>query len=68
VAVATVAGLAGGWALSRALAGLLYQVSPGDPASYALVTLLLAAVALVACWLPARRAAAVEPLAALRWE
>jgi predicted permease len=68
VAAGLVVGLAGGWALARVLAGLLYQVSPADPASFGAVTLLLVAVSLAACWLPARRAAAVDPLTALRWE
>jgi hypothetical protein len=61
-------GLAGGLALSRLMAGLLYGVTPGDPVTVLAVTLLLATVALIACWLPARRAARVEPTTALRWE
>jgi ABC-type antimicrobial peptide transport system permease subunit len=67
-ALGAVIGLAGGVALSRLMAGLLYGVSPGDPFTVAAVTLVLAAVALAAGWLPARRAARVEPLTALRWE
>ncbi len=67
-AVGGAAGLAAGLLLSRALAGLLYQVSPGDPLSLLAVAGVLAAVALVACWLPARRAAAIDPMRALRWE
>ena len=48
--------------------GLLYGVSPADPATFALVPLLLAAIALWASWLPAERAARVEPLEAIRYE
>ena len=47
---------------------LLYGVSPTDPATFAAVPLLLAAVSLFASWMPARRAAAVEPLEAIRYE
>jgi putative ABC transport system permease protein len=68
VAAGVVVGLAGGWILGRVLSGLLYQVSPADPASFVAVTAVLAATAALACWLPARRAAATDPLTALRWE
>jgi len=54
------------WAGTRTMQGLLYGVSAGDPATFASVTALLAAIALVASWLPARRAASVDPLVALR--
>jgi ABC-type lipoprotein release transport system permease subunit len=50
------------------MTGLLYGVEPGDPVTVGVVTALLAAVALLACWLPARRAARVDPMQALRWE
>jgi putative ABC transport system permease protein len=61
-------GLLGSLALSRAIAGLLFDLSPTDPATLAGVALLLTAVALLASYLPARRATRVDPLIALRRE
>jgi ABC-type lipoprotein release transport system permease subunit len=54
--------------LSRVLRGMLFGVSAFDPLSYVALTLVLAAVALFASWLPARRASRVDPGVALRAE
>ncbi len=61
-------GLVGGFALSRALGSLLYETSPADPVAYGAVALLLGTVAILAAILPARRAARVDPVAALKYE
>ena len=61
-----VLGIAGAWALRDALASLLYGISPTDPSTYAGVVIVLAVVGLLASWLPARKAARVEPVVALR--
>jgi predicted permease len=68
VMVGTGLGILGALALSRLLASVLYGVSPTSPVTYATVALLFAAVAAVACYLPARRAARVNPVVALRAE
>lgn len=52
----------------RALAGLLYGVRPGDPATLGAVAALVTGVALLACWIPALRASRVDPATALRAE
>jgi ABC-type antimicrobial peptide transport system permease subunit len=61
-------GIAAALAVTRLMLALLFDVSPTDPATFAVVPLMLAAVALLASWMPARRAAAVEPLEAIRYE
>ncbi len=67
-AVGVVAGLLGAFALTRYLSRLLFEVKPADPLTFAVISLALVAVALFACWLPARRAARVDPMEALRNE
>jgi predicted permease len=66
VAAGLAAGLAGALAAARVLRALLFEVSATDPATYAAVAALLGAVAALAAYLPARRAARVDPLVALR--
>jgi putative ABC transport system permease protein len=63
-----VLGTAGAYAVTRVLRSLLYGVSERDPATFIAVAMLLCGVALLASWLPARRAARVDPLAAMRAE
>jgi putative ABC transport system permease protein len=60
------AGIVAALALGRTLAGLLYGVSPLDASAYGLATLVVLVSALAACWVPAHRAAVLDPSAGLR--
>ena len=68
VTAGVILGAVAALALSRVVATLLFQVSPTDPVTFLAVSALLALSAAAACWLPARRAAKVDPIAALRAE
>lgn len=61
-------GIGGALALTRLLQSLLFQVTPTDPATYSSVVVILAAVVLLACYIPGRRAMKVDPMVALRYE
>jgi predicted permease len=68
VVIGVVVGIVGALALSRTIATLLYDVTPGDPLTYGTVAAVLASVAVLAAWVPARRASRVDPVIALRAE
>jgi ABC-type antimicrobial peptide transport system permease subunit len=68
VIAGVVIGIAVAWALTRAMTHLVAGISTSDPVTYITVAILLAGVALLACWIPARRAMKVDPMVALRNE
>ncbi|MFL6528267.1 MAG: ABC transporter permease [Chthoniobacterales bacterium] len=68
VAISVVIGVAGAFAATRLLSSLLFGVSANDPLTFAAIVVLISAVAFIAAWLPARRAASVDPVIALRAE
>jgi putative ABC transport system permease protein len=68
VLVGVVVGLAGGLALAKTISSLVFGVAVHDPATFIMVGVILTAIALVACFIPARRAARVDPMVALREE
>ncbi|MGH9619419.1 MAG: hypothetical protein ACRD45_06860, partial [Bryobacteraceae bacterium] len=61
-------GIVAAFLLTRMLSGLLFEVKPSDPASFAAVAILFGAVAMLGCYLPARRASNIDPNVALRYE
>jgi putative ABC transport system permease protein len=68
VIIGVLLGVAGAFALTRLMRSLLFEVGPTDSLTFVLVSLLLALVGFIACYVPARRATKVDPLVALRWE
>jgi putative ABC transport system permease protein len=61
-------GVAGSFALTRVISSSLFGVSPTDPITFVLVSLILISVAMIACYIPARRATKTDPMVALRYE
>jgi ABC-type antimicrobial peptide transport system permease subunit len=65
-ALGATAGILGAFALTRMLSGLLFGVTASDPVTFAAAPVILLGVAVLACWIPARRAAGIDPVRALR--
>jgi putative ABC transport system permease protein len=68
IAIALVVGLSAAYALAKLFSSVLYGVPTNDPITFAFVPVFLGTIALVACWLPARRASRINPQIVLRYE
>jgi ABC-type antimicrobial peptide transport system permease subunit len=68
IVIGVASGIIGSAILTRYLNSMLFEVKSVDPLTFVGISLLLATVALLACWIPARKASRVEPLTALRYE
>ncbi len=68
LAIGIAAGLGGAWAVTRVISTFLYETTPTDPVAFAAAAAVLAAAAILAVWIPARRAARVDPVTSLRTE
>jgi putative ABC transport system permease protein len=68
VGTGIIAGLAAAWALSRTVESFLFEMQARDPWVFVVVAVTLGVIGMMACWLPARRAGQVDPIAALRSE
>jgi ABC-type antimicrobial peptide transport system permease subunit len=68
ILIAVTLGWPAAWMLAKLAGSFLYGIYPHDALTFAIVPLLLTAIALMACWIPARRAASIDPMQALRTE